>query len=378
MLVLILKICLTIYCGCMFLALLGILQKKKKKKKKPSTSESQILCEFSILIPFRNEHKRLGDLLNSIQQIDYPKEKFELIFIDDHSIDESEKLINEKLALHHNLNFDILKLDSTKKGKKHALLKGVKKGKFAYIITTDADCTLPKNWLTSYNEVFSKNLADLAIGTVSMKPNKSWLQSFQYYDYIAMQAFNIGISEIHQPVLCSGANLAYKKELIEKLQPYKENSSIASGDDSFLLDAAIKSSLKIEVLLDARNLVFTKNAADLKTLIQQRKRWLAKTPKSDNLFTKILSLIILFGNSAWLILLVYCFIDKNHLSTFIIWTALKLAIEFFVTLYVMKFLNLSRNNLVQMKLQLLYPFALLILTVNIFFSRNRIWKEREF
>jgi len=44
---------------------------------------------FSILIPFRNEEKHLFRLLDSISKIEYPKELFEVILINDASSDNS-------------------------------------------------------------------------------------------------------------------------------------------------------------------------------------------------------------------------------------------------------------------------------------------------
>ena len=51
--------------------------------------------KFSIVIPFRNEAENLPSLLKTIQYLNYPKELFEVIFIDDGSKDQSWSIIEQ-------------------------------------------------------------------------------------------------------------------------------------------------------------------------------------------------------------------------------------------------------------------------------------------
>ena len=53
--------------------------------------------KFSIVIPFRNEAKNLPDLLKSIEALNYPKHLFEIIFVDDDSVDDSVDIIKKVL-----------------------------------------------------------------------------------------------------------------------------------------------------------------------------------------------------------------------------------------------------------------------------------------
>ena len=50
---------------------------------------------FSIIVPFRNEEKNFRTLLDSISQLIYPLDLFEIIVIDDFSNDNSEKIFNK-------------------------------------------------------------------------------------------------------------------------------------------------------------------------------------------------------------------------------------------------------------------------------------------
>ncbi len=64
--------------------------------------------KFSVIVPFRNEAKNLPNLIKTIQLLQYPKELFEVIFVDDASEDSSEKTIRDLLK-----GFDCVQLDTS-------------------------------------------------------------------------------------------------------------------------------------------------------------------------------------------------------------------------------------------------------------------------
>ena len=112
----------------------------------PDYSEPE--TDFSILIPFRNEEINLPRLLKSIASLNYRSDRFEVILIDDDSTDTSVKVIGLFKKEHPDLNIVLI----TKKGnssspKKEALGQGINLASHAWVITTDADCVVPKNWL---------------------------------------------------------------------------------------------------------------------------------------------------------------------------------------------------------------------------------------
>jgi glycosyltransferase involved in cell wall biosynthesis len=49
--------------------------------------------KFSIIIPSYNEEGRIGDLLKSIENLDYPKNKFEVIVVNDGSTDRTKNVV---------------------------------------------------------------------------------------------------------------------------------------------------------------------------------------------------------------------------------------------------------------------------------------------
>lgn len=362
---------LVIYILLIGLVHIGLFKKNEVKK----VASNSTKLKFSIIIPCRNEAKRCKNLLESLSGINYPKDYYEVIFINDHSTDQTLSILQQYSSTQPNLK--VLSLPENLQGKKQALSWGIENSNFDYIVTTDADCWLPPNILKSYYKKFSTASIDLCIGVVSMRNGKSWLEKFQYYDYIAMQAFNYGISSYFYPILCSGANLAYTKEGFLKSEAYQKNLNILSGDDTFLLEAMLQQKMNYSLVYTTENLVYTEPSTNLHEFIEQRKRWLTKLPKSNNKLAKYIGWILLIGNASWLILLGISLFNFGFFNLFIILSILKFGIEFFVTLTMMKRVNLLGCNRVQLLQQFIYPFLLVLFSFMLTIKRKTHWKERE-
>ena len=117
---------------------------------------------FSIIIPFRNEEENLLGLLKSLYKLNYRKNLFEILLVDDASDDESVEIINrfiDNIAINSNkIDMQIIKNKrTTNSPKKDALTKAIQVSKHEWIITTDADCAVPKLWLKTLDTFIQIN-----------------------------------------------------------------------------------------------------------------------------------------------------------------------------------------------------------------------------
>ena len=78
----------------------------------------------SVVVAVRNEEENINSLIKNLKSQDYNSTLFDIIIIDDHSIDNTlEILKNEKIECR---NLKISSLEKGYIGKKQAILKGVK------------------------------------------------------------------------------------------------------------------------------------------------------------------------------------------------------------------------------------------------------------
>ncbi len=348
------------------------------------SEENLSKTRFSIVIPFRNESKNLPSLLKSIFNLKYPSTLFEVIFVNDASEDNSVEIIMKAKATSE-LNIRLIqnKLIS-KSPKKDAITEAIKNAKYQWIVTTDADCELSENWLSSLDAYFQKlkaqqeSLPVMVCGPVLYKTNNSFLENFQFLDGLSLQAVTIGSFGLQRPILCNGANLAYQKDAFKKVNGFKGNDHISSGDDIFLMEKMQKAFKgKIAFLKSRQRIVLTKPQASWKDAISQRIRWASKTSKQKNPLSIFLGVLVFLVNVLLLTIPVLLFLLPEYWMQFVILFYLKALTDFAVIKKAGMFFN-RRISLIKFQWM---PLVYAVITVRIVlgsFKGNYVWKDRNY
>jgi len=184
-------------------------------------------------------------------------------------------------------------------------------------------------------------------------------------------ASGAGAIGINHPVMCNGANLAFKKSVFLELDnPF--NLEYSSGDDVFLLHSMKKvDANKIHFLKSADATVVTQAAKNIKSLFKQRNRWVSKTPGYADGDTKFTAFVV-FAASFLLVtglgLIVY---NVNFWKPVLFLFLLKTVVD---TL----FLNQVSSFFKQKKLikwvtvfELFYVFYVTITVMSLFFGKRK-------
>ncbi|MEP3838126.1 MAG: glycosyltransferase [Algibacter sp.] len=340
--------------------------------------------KFSIVIPFRNEAEHLPELLQSITELNYPKHLFEIIFVDDDSNDKSVNIIQNEFDLaatkeNTTINFQVI--SNTQKSnspKKMAITSAIKIAKHPWIITTDADCQLPKFWLDSFDEYIQKHHAVCIAAPVTYTTRGTLLNTFQTLDILSLQGATIGGFGIKKRFMCNGANFAYKKSIFIAINGFTGNTKIASGDDIFLLEKIAKAQPnQVHYLKCEKAIVKTNAQPNWKLLIRQRIRWAAKTTAYNNVFGKLTGLVVLTMNALIIISLTLFFIGIINFKTLFYMAFIKFNIDFYLLYITASFFNqkpILKSYIIGF---LLYPFFSVYVACISMFSSYK-WKGRQY
>ena len=325
---------------------------------------------FSIVVPFRNEKENLPNLLHSISLLNYPKELVEVILVDDDSDDEFRI---------QNLEFRIQMIKNVRKSnspKKDAIETAIQIAKHDWIITTDADCLVQKDWLTIYDQYIQKNEVEMVASGVCYIPKKGFLSAFQNLDFLSLQGATIGSFGINQPFMCNGANFAYSKSFFKELNGFQGNETIASGDDVFLLQKAVSvAPKKVGFLLAKESIVATNPVATWSDLFQQRVRWASKSTGYSSVYGKLLALVVFGGNLAWIVSFLLWLVGLLDQNIFMLFVALKFIIDFILIYKTSSFFESKLQYVLASSL--LYPFFSVSVAVYSLFGKYS-WKGRNF
>ncbi|CAM3562176.1 glycosyltransferase family 2 protein [Flavobacterium chungbukense] len=326
---------------------------------------------FTIIVPFRNEKENLPILLESFSNLNYPTHLFEVILVDDNSIEKFQSLISK---------FQISVIDNIRKSsspKKDAITTAMQHVKTDWVITTDADCIVPQNWLLTFDNYIQENNVSMLAGAVTYQYKNSFLDHFQQLDLTSLQGGTIGSFGIHKGFMCNGANFAYKKTLFERLNGFDGNDKIASGDDVFLLQKAIeKFPDKVHYLKAQEAIVTTKPTENWKLLFYQRVRWAAKTSSYKSTFGKLLGLIVFFGNLSFVIGFLFLLFGIWSYPIFVIFAFSKFLVDYVLLYFTNKFLTQSKIKSLLLS-SLLYPFFSSTVALYSLFGSYK-WKDRQF
>ncbi len=304
---------------------------------------------ISVIIPARNEGKNIRDCINSIINQTYPQNLFEIIVVDDFSTDNTTEII--KAYTHPNISLLSL-ADHTLDGKlnsykKKAIEIAVEKAKGSLIVTTDADCIVPKTWLQTISSFYEKyNPAFIAAPVVYIPASKKEdllskaLNIFQSLDFITLQGITGASVYKKFHCMCNGANLAYEKKAFIAVNGFIGIDNIASGDDMLLMQKIFLLDPSRVLFLKSRDaIVQTKPPYSVSAFFNQRIRWASKADKYiDKRITAVLLLVYLFN--VWLIALsVFCFFHHSMVLLLLILLAAKTIVELVFLLPVARFFN---------------------------------------
>ncbi len=344
------------------------LKKDRPKKVDPKTS-------FSIVIPFRNEAENIPRLLKSLSQLNYPKELFEVFFINDASEDEGEKLMKSFLR-ETDINYQILQNQRTSQSpKKDAISLAVKEASHEWILTTDADCRVPEKWLHWYDRFIQEEKPYLVCGPVLYARSGSVLDQFQFFDGLSLQLVAMGSFGWKSPLLCNGANLAYLKKAFLEVNGFTGNDHIASGDDIFLLEK-MKHTYpdKLGFLNQPETAVTTQPETTWKRVVEQRIRWASKTTKQENKTPQLMGAIVFLANLFFVISLI-CYVIPPHREVFLAFLFQKILLDIFALTLMAKFFNTPIPVLTILISIIIYPFLTIWIVLNSL-RGSYTWKGR--
>ncbi len=245
--------------------------------------DDEKLPSVSVVIAARDEETRIGRLLDSLQAQDYPRDRVEIIVVDDRSRDATAEFVSRNRPDGIPLRVLRIRDGETPRGrspKKYALSRGIDLASGEVIVTTDADCWMGPRWLRALVSPFVDPEVHGATGVSRFvwpddTPKRWWsdLESIEHLSYSIAAMGTIGVGHVFN---AHGSNLAARKSVYERIGGYRSNERVASGDDVFLLQDIAASGGKVVFIDRPEGYVFSQPVSNLREWVHQRARWSSK------------------------------------------------------------------------------------------------------
>ncbi|HHZ64389.1 MAG TPA: glycosyltransferase [Flavobacteriales bacterium] len=316
------------YCVLMLFYIRGW-RKLSGKESRPTTHPS---TRISVIVAVRNEEKVIKNCLLHLAQQDYPTHLFEVLVINDYCSDSTVQVAGLAITSNSDFNCEILELRGESQltnNKKEAISHGVAEASGELIVTTDADCTMGKSWLSAIAAYYETNRPKMISAPVVFKAQPTLAGNLQGLEFIGLVAAGAASIAIGHPVMCNGANLAYEKTAFNQVRGFAEDES-ASGDDLFLMYKIAKLYPDgVRFLKSDKAIVTVQPEQTIKGFINQRMRWASKAKLLKDAHSFIVAIIV-YATNLLVLIGAFCLIllpDFNELLFILIFSA-KFIIDF--------------------------------------------------
>jgi cellulose synthase/poly-beta-1,6-N-acetylglucosamine synthase-like glycosyltransferase len=272
----------------------------------PQSSNFQIII-VSVIIAVRNEASNILRLLEEMRTQDFRDVQMEVIISDDYSDDHTMEFAGRFARQFP--GFPLVLISSSLApqgayGKKKAIERAVKLARGEVLLFTDADTFHGSSWITSMVKYFKNESQHMVLGPVVFCNEKNLLQKIQTLEFLGLMATTAGSAGLGYPVMCNGANLAYRRQAFYETGGFSGNQQYRSGDDQFMMSSIKKHYGKRAIYFnfDPLAIVSTIPESTLTGFFQQRIRWVSKSRGySDRavlitgLVTYLLHVLLLIG-----------------------------------------------------------------------------------
>lgn len=217
----------------------------------------------AVIVPCYNEESTIAHTCDTLLALDYPKDKLEIILVDDGSTD------GTKAAMAHFAENPQVKIISKINGGKHTALNvGIAATRADIVGCLDADSFVEPDALREIIPCFTDERVAAVTAAMSVHQPKGIIQHMQNAEYIFGITMRHALASINGLYVTPGPFSFYRRTTVRELGGFRYGHQTEDMEMALRIQQA---GYRIENSPHAR--VYTKTPNTLSGLIQQRTRW---------------------------------------------------------------------------------------------------------
>ncbi len=224
----------------------------------------------SVAVPAYNEEDTIKETINSVLKLDYPKDKIEIIVVNDRSKDRTGEVLKEIVKENKDkkdLRIEVIEHEINK-GKGAALNSALRVARGEIFICLDADSFVRRDALEKILPHFDGEEVASVLPFMKITRTNNLILKIQWVEYL----MNFFLKKISGNIDCihvtPGPFGCYRKKILESVGGFDENNLTEDLEMAVRLQ---KNNYKIKQLLDAE--VVTVAPDSFKGFYKQRNRW---------------------------------------------------------------------------------------------------------
>jgi cellulose synthase/poly-beta-1,6-N-acetylglucosamine synthase-like glycosyltransferase len=326
--------------------------------------------KVSVIIAARNEENNIGDCLMSLSKVNYPKDKLQVIIVNDHSEDSTQEIIDQ----YKNCFPDFISFIPEIRGwhligKTNAIAQGIEASNGEIIITSDADCTFKTTWIKDLVKYYDDRTG-IVCGFTYVE-HKNTFEGMQSLDWVYLLTVASGSFGLKIPLACVGNNMSFRRKAYDEVGGYK-SLKFSITEDFALLQGVVKTKKwKCKYPFETGNLALSKACSTYDEIFRQKKRWGTGGKKAPFIgFILMTAGFLISGLS----------IAVPFLPTTLYYKALiigtKFGLDFLFLIFSMKEFKLFKLYRYFLIFEIYYTTYVVMLPFLVFINRKVIWKGR--
>lgn len=244
---------------------------KNEARKTPDIPED--VPFISVMVPAHNEGKVIVKTVESLLAFDYPKDRYEIIVINDNSSDNSAELLEAIQAKNPARQLKVINTDNVTggKGKSYALNIGFAESRGEYIAIYDADNTPERQALRILvGEITNDAKLGAVIGKFRTRNrNASWLTRFINIETLSFQWMaQAGRWALFKLCTIPGTNFIVRRSLLEAIGGWDVKAVAEDTEISFRIYM-----MGYRIKFQSKAVTWEQEPQTLPVWFKQRSRW---------------------------------------------------------------------------------------------------------
>ena len=257
---------------------IGVLRGNRAPKNSSLNNNPSSFPHCTVLVCARDEENNIEHCLASLDALNYPKDRLEVMIVDDKSTDRTPQILEEwKLRM---TNLKVLRTGdevAQLKGKVNALAQGMDAATGEFVMITDADSTVHPNWVAEYIKYYSEDTGMVA--SITLLNQKYFFDGLQSIDWSYLLGMASAAANINIPLSVIGNNVSVRRAAYEDVGTYR-NIPFSVTEDYALFQAIWRKQKpdgtpkwKVDFPLHHDLVVMSQPCPDFKSWWRQKHRW---------------------------------------------------------------------------------------------------------
>ena len=244
--------------------------------KNKSSTKKAYEPDVSFVIPCKNEQESIAKTVDKCFAANYPKNKLEVIVINDGSTDNTGTILNKCRQIYG--NHLIVVHWAQNRGKRHGMAEGFRLAKGEVIIQLDSDSYIVPETLPKMVQFFENpEIGAVCAHADPENADKNLLTKMQAaYYFVSFRILKAAESAFASVFCCSGCSSAYRRDIVmpildEWLEEKFFGLPVTWGDDRALTNRVLKGGFRTVYTYEVR--AYTIVPEKLKIFLKQQVRW---------------------------------------------------------------------------------------------------------